>query len=72
MSEVGRENEQIICRQRRKVIKTEIIECEKCVKFFHPSCHKLHKVANSVNELVPCKGRVRHLVKGNVKECSER
>lgn len=47
-----------ICRQCRKDIKTEIIMCVPCDKGFHPSCHKLHKIYNAYNELVPCKGKI--------------
>lgn len=47
-----------ICRQCRKDIKTEIIVCVPCDKGFHPSCHKLHKIYNAANELVPCKGKM--------------
>jgi len=31
--------------------------CVPCDKSFHPSCHKQHKIYNSANELVPCKGK---------------
>jgi len=46
-----------ICRQCKKDIKTEVIVCIPCDKGFHPSCYKLHKIYNSSNELVPCKGK---------------
>lgn len=51
-------DEIVICRQCRKEIKTDAYKCMTCIKNFHPSCHKLHKVYNSANELVPCGGKV--------------
>lgn len=52
----------ITCRQCRKDIKTEVHRCVQCDKQFHPSCIKLHKVYNQMNELIPCKGKVEVLV----------
>ncbi|KMQ84369.1 hypothetical protein RF55_17881 [Lasius niger] len=46
-----------ICKQCEKEIKTETWRCVPCDRLFHPSCHKLHKVYNSGNELIPCKGK---------------
>ena len=51
-----------ICRQCKKDIKTELIKCVPCEKVFHPSCHRLHRVYNAANELVPCKGKVETYV----------
>lgn len=58
------------CRQCRKEIKTEAYRCMACMKDFHPSCHRQHRVYNSANELVPCTGKVEiFAVKGrNINE----
>lgn len=48
---------QLLCRQCRKEIKTQIIKCMPCEKLFHPSCHKLHRVYNTANELIVCPGK---------------
>ncbi|XP_077279098.1 uncharacterized protein LOC143906728 [Temnothorax americanus] len=48
---------QVICRHCRKEIKTQLVKCIPCDKVFHPSCHKLHKVYDSANELVSCHGK---------------
>ena len=48
---------QVICRQCRKEIKTQLVKCIPCDKIFHPSCHKIHKVYDSANELVSCPGK---------------
>lgn len=59
----------VICRQCRKEIKTEAYKCIPCEKFFHPSCCKLHKVYNKVDELIPCNGKVeKYTVKNNNEE----
>lgn len=52
----------VLCRQCRKEIKTEVIKCVPCVKLFHPSCHKQHKVYNTENELVPCNGKMERCI----------
>jgi len=49
---------QAACRQCRKDIKTETYRCMLSMENFHPSCHKLHKVHNFANELVPCTSKV--------------
>lgn len=63
-----------ICRHCRKDIKTEAWKCVPCEKLFHPSCHKLHKVYNAFNELIPCKGKSEvftvSVAKDNSKEVS--
>lgn len=57
------------CRQCRKEIKTDVCVCVSCDKAFHPSCHKQHKVYNTANELVPCKGNAEVFsVKGGSSE----
>lgn len=58
------------CKQCRKEIKTEIVKYMPCTKIFHPSCHRLHKVLNSANELVPCLGKfeVCNLKGGEINE----
>ena len=50
------------CRQCKKEIKTEEWKCIPCVKLFHPSCIKIHKVYNQSNELLPCKGKIEVIV----------
>ncbi|CAK9822952.1 hypothetical protein ANTRET_LOCUS1382 [Anthophora retusa] len=55
--DVTQTDKQVICRQCRREIESQIIECTSCNKLFHPSCHKLHKVYNSANELVICFGK---------------
>jgi len=58
-----------ICRQCRKDIKTEVHKCVPCDKLFHPSCVKLHKIYNTANELVPCKGKTEiYVTKSSVNE----
>lgn len=51
------EAKRVVCRQCKKEIKTQLINCITCDKVFHPSCHKLHKVYNSERELITCPGR---------------
>src|SRR5436190_1106120 len=51
----------IACRQCKKDIKTETWRCVPCDKLFHPSCIKMHKVYNSSNELIPCKGKMEKI-----------
>lgn len=46
-----------ICRQCKKEIKTQLYKCVPCDKEFHRSCHKLHKVYNTDNELINCNGK---------------
>lgn len=59
----------VSCRQCRKDIKTEIHRCVRCDKVFHPSCVKIHKVYNEVNELVPCDGKLeKYSVRGDGEE----
>lgn len=41
------------CRQCRKDIKTKAYRCIPCDNPLASSCHKLHKVYNAANELVP-------------------
>lgn len=55
--DVTQTEKQVICKQCRKEIRTQFIKCIPCEKIFHPSCHKLHKVYNSVNEPVTCSGK---------------
>ncbi|CAL1672858.1 unnamed protein product [Lasius platythorax] len=49
---------EIKCMQCRKEIKSITHECKLCIKSFHPSCAKLHKVINAKDQLVPCKGQI--------------
>lgn len=49
---------EIKCAQCRKVIKSVIHECRTCIKTFHPSCAKLHKVFNEKNQLIICRGQI--------------
>ena len=51
----------VICKQCRKEVKTEALKCIPCEKIFHPGCIKLHKVYNSSNELIPCKGKIEDI-----------
>lgn len=43
--------------QCRKVVKSVIHEYKTCIKTFHPSCAKLHKVFNEKNQLIICRGQ---------------
>lgn len=52
----------VFCRQCRKDIKTQAIRCIPCDKIFHPGCHKLHKVYNEDNELIPCTGKTEVII----------
>lgn len=44
--------------QCKKEIRSTIHECKFCIKSFHPSCAKIHKVINSKDQMVPCKGQI--------------
>src|SRR5436190_24334187 len=50
------------CKHCRKESKTEAYRCIPCDKLYHPSCLKLHKVYNTLNELIPCKGKSEILI----------
>lgn len=53
------------CMQCRKDIKAVIHECKYCLKSFHPSCAKIHKVINSKDQMVPCKGQIEIIIISN-------
>lgn len=60
-----------MCGQCKKDIKTEVCKCVPCDKIFHPGCVKIHKVYNTANELVPCKGKTEvYVIKSNASENS--
>lgn len=61
----------VVCRQCKKEIKTEAWKCVPCVKLFHPSCQKIHKVYNSQSELIPCKGKIE-IIQVNVTKDSSK
>lgn len=54
----GGEKTGVTCQRCKKEIKTEAQKYVQCEKMFHPSCVKIHKVYNSTNELIPCKGKI--------------
>jgi len=47
------------CMQCKKEIRSTIHECKFCIKAFHPSCVKIHKVINSKDQMVLCKGQIK-------------
>jgi len=61
----------VVCRQCKKEIKTQAWKCVPCVKLFHPSCEKIHKVYNSLSELILCKGKIE-IVQVNVAKDSSK
>lgn len=46
------------CMQCKKEIRSTIHECKFCIKIFHPSCTKIHKVINSKDQMVLCKRQI--------------
>src|SRR5436190_20578539 len=56
---------EVKCMQCRKEIRAVIHECKYCIKIFHPSCAKIHKVINTKDQMVPCKGQIEIITIAN-------
>jgi len=57
------------CSACKKEIKSVVLQCTTCVKFFfHPGCVFKHKVYNKQNELVKCEGPFKELKSESIKE----
>lgn len=46
------------CSKCRKDISKEVVECKRCLKYYHPGCAKIHKSYNINNELIVCPGEI--------------
>ena len=56
---------EVKCMQCRKEIRAVIHECKFCIKTFHPSCAKIHKVINTKDQMVPCKDQIEIITIAN-------
>lgn len=51
-------NHIVKCAECKKVSINKVVECKRCLKFFHPGYAKIHMAYNNKNELVQCNGKI--------------